>query len=46
MNSFRRTLRNLLYEKGLPTTAGPATKDIVASQNVQPALSFDSHSNR
>ena len=26
---FRRTLGNLLYEKGLPTTGGPATKGIL-----------------
>ena len=44
INFFRRTLRKLLYEKGLPTTGGPSNKGIVASQKRHPALSFDSQS--
>ena len=40
------TLKNLLCEKGLPTTGGPRNKGIVASQKRHPALSFDSQSNR
>ena len=46
INLFRCTLRNLLYEKGLPTTGGPSNKGIVVSQKRHPALSFDSQSNR
>ena len=46
INLFRRTLRNLLYEEGLPTTGGPSNKGIVASQKRHPALSFDSQLNR
>ena len=46
INHFGRTLRNLLYEKGLLTTGGPSNKGIVASQKRHPALSFDSQSNR
>ena len=37
INLFRRTLRNLLYEKGLPTTGGPSNEGIVASQKRHPA---------
>ena len=43
---FGRSLRDLLYEKGLLTTGGPSNKGIVASQKRHPALSFDSQSNR